>query len=398
MPNVDERINHLHTQTNAISRSPSINRQPTTMPPLLTKLHPWLQTPTIVSAPMLNAATPALAAAVSLAGGIGFVAAGTKLEALDESLAKVSSLLRAAAAAADGPQHEVKALADKLPLPIGVGFQLWSCKLSMAVAAVGKHKPAIAWLFAPTQTEDFASWAEGLRTATQGTTQIWIQVGSVEEAKRAVELAEPDVLVVQGSDAGGHGLSKSASVVSLVPEVLDMLESADRADVPVLAAGGITEGRGVAAALALGASGVVMGTRFLAALEAGIAKGWQDEIIRASDGGRSTNRSTLCDRLKETQGWPACYDGRAIENKGHEDERRGMPDRENVELYKSELVQGDPAWGLHGRMVTYAGTGVGLVREVKPAADIVSEVRDGAAKAIQRAVDVSIRETSKPKL
>jgi nitronate monooxygenase len=362
------------------------------MPSPLTKLHPWLQTPTIVSAPMLNAATPALAAAVSLAGGIGFVAAGTKLEALDESLRNVSSLLRAV------PEHKVKGFVDAPPLPIGVGFQLWGCELSMAAAVVGKYRPAIAWLFAPTRTEDFASWAKGLRNATQGRTRIWIQVGSVAEAKRAVELAEPDVLVVQGSDAGGHGFSKSASVVSLVPEVLDMLESVNRPDVPVLAAGGITEGRGVAAALALGASGVVMGTRFLAAREAGIAKGWQNEILRGSDGGQSTNRSTLCDRLKETEGWPTCYDGRAIENKGHEDERRGMSDRENVELYKSELAQGDSAWGLHGRMVTYAGTGVGLVREVKPAAEIVSEVRDGAAKAIQRAVNVSVRETPKPKL
>lgn len=358
----------------------------------LAKLHPWVKLPLIVSAPMLNAATPALAAAVSRAGGIGFVAAGTKSETLDESLSNVSSLL----GTGTGPQPGVKALAE--PLPIGVGFQLWSCKLSMAVAAVERHRPAIAWLFAPTRAEDLADWAEGLRSVSGGRTRIWIQVGSVAEAKRAVDLAKPDVLVLQGSDAGGHGLSKSASVVSLVPEVLDMLESVDRAEIPVLAAGGITEGRGVAAALALGASGVVMGTRFLAAREAGVAKGWQNEIVRASDGGRSTNRSTLCDRLKETEGWPACYDGRAIENKGHEDEKNGMPDDENVALYKSELAAGDSAWGLHGRMVTYAGTGVGLVRQVKPAADIVREVQNSASKVIQRIVERSVRERSRSKL
>jgi nitronate monooxygenase len=359
----------------------------------LTRLHPWLKVPLIVSAPMLNAATPALAVAVSQAGGIGFIAGGTKLVSLDASLNDVSALLRAG----NSPHSHVKTAADT-QLPIGVGFQLWGSKLDMAVAAVAKHNPAIVWLFAPTQTEDFASWSQGLRRATDGKTKIWIQVGSVEEARQAVRLAEPDVLVVQGSDAGGHGLSRSASVVSLVPEVLDMLESVDRAGIPVLAAGGITEGRGVAAALALGASGVVMGTRFLAAHEAGVAKGWQNEIIRVSDGGRSTNRSTLCDRLKETEGWPACYDGRAVENKGHEDERRGMPDRENVALYMSELAQGDSAWGLHGRMVTYAGTGVGLIRQVKPAADIVSEVRSSAGKALRRAVEVSVGEMSRAKL
>jgi nitronate monooxygenase len=354
----------------------------------LNKLHPWLKLPLLVSAPMLGAATPALAVAVSRAGGIGFVAGGVKLEDLTESLDQVSSLLRA------GPK--VNALAGTLP--IGVGFQLWSCKLSMAVAAVGKHMPAIAWLFAPTQTEDFATWSQDIRHATSGKTQIWIQVGSVAEARKAVQLGNPDVLVVQGSDAGGHGLSKSASVVSLVPEVLDMLESVNRSDIPVLAAGGIMEGRGVAGALALGATGVVMGTRFLAAQEAGVAKGWQNEVIRACDGGQSTNRSTLCDRLKETKGWPACYDGRAIENKGHEDEKAGMPDHENVALYKSELANGDSAWGLHGRMVTYAGTGVGLVRQVKPAASIVSEVHSSAGKAIQRAIGILTGEKSRPKL
>jgi len=342
---------------------------------------------------MLNAATPALAAAVSLAGGIGFIAGGTKLESLEASLNNVSSLLRAG-----NSQHSHTKTAADTQLPIGVGFQLWGSKLNMAIAAVAKHIPAIVWLFAPTCTEDFASWSEGLRRATDGKTKIWIQVGSVEEARQAVKLAEPDVLVVQGSDAGGHGLAKSASVVSLVPEVLDMLESANRPEIPVLAAGGIAEGRGVAAALALGASGVVMGTRFLAAQEAGVAKGWQDEIIRVSDGGRSTNRSTLCDRLKETEGWPSCYDGRAVGNKGHEDERRGMPDPENVALYKSELAQGDSAWGLHGRMVAYAGTGVGLIRHPKPAADIVSEVRSSAGKALRRSVEVSVGETSRAKL
>lgn len=362
----------------------------------LTKLYPWVKMPLVVSAPMLGAATPALAVAASRAGGVGFVAGGTKFEDLDNSLNQVSLLLSRAA----GPKWMTAASAgsSRSTLPIGVGFQLWSCKLSMAATAIKRHLPAIAWLFAPTQTEDFAAWSQGLRGASEGRTQIWIQVGSVAEARLAVQLGKPDVVVVQGSDAGGHGLSRSASVISLVPEVLDMLESVDRTDIPVLAAGGITEGRGVAAAVALGASGAVMGTRFLAAQEAGIAKGWQREIIRASDGGQSTNRSTLCDRLKETKGWPAAYDGRAIENKGHEDEKAGMPDHENIARYKSELAAGDSAWGLHGRMVTYSGTGVGLVHGIKPAAEIVSEVHEDARKAMRRAVDISVDERSRPKL
>ncbi|RMY94939.1 hypothetical protein D0862_08857 [Hortaea werneckii] len=364
----------------------------------LPKLYPWVKMPLVVSAPMLGAATPGLAVAVSRAGGIGFIAGGTTFEHLDDSLRQVSSSLSQRAASPKMMTTTSAGGDGGSTLPIGVGFQLWGCKLSMAVAAIQRHQPSIAWLFAPKQTEELATWSQGIRHASEGKTQIWVQVGSVAEARLAVQLGKPDVVVVQGSDAGGHGFSRSASVVSLVPEVLDMLESINRPDIPVLAGGGITEGRGVAAALALGASGAVMGTRFLAAQEAGIAKGWQNEIIRASDGGQSTNRSTLCDRLKETKGWPPGYDGRAIENKGHEDEKAGMPDHENIARYKSELAAGDSAWGLHGRMVTYSGTGVGLVRGVKPAAEIVSEVREDASKAIRRAVDISVLEKSRPKL
>lgn len=168
-----------------------------------------------------------------------------------------------------------------------------------------------------------------------------------------------------------------------------MLASMGRSDLPVLAAGGISDGRGVAGALALGASGIIMGTRFLAAEEAGIPRGWQSEITRLRDGGQTTTRSTLCDRLKETKGWPACYDGRAAINKGHHDEAAGMSDHENVELYKKELAQGDPPWGDHGRMVTYAGTGVGLIRVVKPAAAIVEEVQKQARACLKHSTLLS---------
>lgn len=336
----------------------------------LAKLYPWLRTPVIVSAPMLGAATPQLAANVSAAGGLGFIAGGTKADALEDSLQRVSQLCS-------------KTTNNDNVIPIGVGFQLWSCKLSLATTAFKKHIPAVAWLYAPTEQSDLSEWANSIRETTEGKTHIWVQVGSVEEARSAVRLTKPDVLVIQGSDAGGHGLSQSAGVISLVPEVIDMLASIGHSNLPILAAGSIVEGRGVAASLTLGASGVVMGTRFLAASEAGVAKGWQDEVVRLSDGGQTTTRSTLCDRLKETKGWPACYDGRAAINKGHEDENKGMTDEENVALYKKESSRGDSAWGPHGRMVTYAGTGVGLVRETKPAAAIVEEVQRQATAQLK---------------
>lgn len=351
----------------------------TTMAHALTKLYPWLSSPAIISAPMLGAATPALAANVTKAGGLGFIAGGTRPEALEETLKRTAQRTRTVTSPSiQKPNNDI--------LPVGVGFQLFNTPLPTTKAAFATlaRPPAVVWLFAPAHSSDFATWARDIREATAGKTHIWVQVGTVAEAKAAVELASPEVLVVQGSDAGGHGLARSASIISLLPEVVDMLAAIGRNDLPVLAAGGITDGRGVAAALTLGAAGVVMGTRFLAASEAGIAAGWQREITRLADGGVSTTRSTLCDRLKETKGWPARYDGRAAVNRGHEDEESGMRDGENVRLYREELERGDAAWGASGRMVTYAGTGVGLVRDVKPAATIVKEVRSQAREVLKR--------------
>lgn len=326
---------------------------------------------------MLGAATPALAASVTKAGGIGFIAGGTKFDALDKLVQETVSLLPAASkSTTQSGSTEVK--------PFGIGFQNWGCDKDVAVQIVKKHLPAIIWMYAPKRTQDFGDWAKAIRDASDNQTKIWVQVGTVREAMETVRFAKPDVLVLQGTDAGGHGLAQGASVISLVPEVYDALHEAGQTEVPLIAAGGITDGRGVAAAIALGASGTVMGTRFLAAEEAGIAKGWQKEIVRVTDGGVTTSRSTLCDRLKGTVGWPEQYDGRAITNQGHKDELNGMTIEENRSKYQEEAKGGDEAWGTSGRQVVYAGTGVGLIKEVKPAAEIVQDTAKEAARILQR--------------
>ncbi|KAF5868497.1 putative 2-nitropropane dioxygenase protein [Botrytis fragariae] len=335
---------------------------------------PWIKYPLVVSAPMLGAATPALATNVSLAGGIGFLAGGNDGADLHQKLTMTRSLFKVASRKL--PQLETF---DRLP--IGIGFQNWGCKINVAVEATKQHKPSAVWLYAPKRTGDLKEWAQELRSVSDGKVSIWVQVGTVKEALDVVDTTRPDVLVIQGSNAGGHGLARSASIISLLPEVADALEDrkSEINSIPLLAAGGIMDGRGVAAAMCLGATGAVMGTRFLAAEEAGIPQGWQRELVKAVDGGVSTRRSTLCDRLKTTVGWPTQYDGRALLNKGHEDERAGMTDEENVRLYKEELRNGDKAWGSHGRMVAYSGTGVGLIKSVMPAEKIIQQTRKGAS-------------------
>ena len=130
-----------------------------------------------------------------------------------------------------------------------------------------------------------------------------VQVVDLAEARQAIEIGA-DVIVAQGTEAGGHG--GHWSTLPFVPVVVDLA-----APVPVLAAGGIADGRGVAAALALGAAGALLGTRFLVALEALVPPGVPKAIIEAS--GEQTARSRVSDVARGAP-WPARYPARTIRN------------------------------------------------------------------------------------
>lgn len=343
--------------------------------------YPWTKTPLIASAPMLNIAKPNLAVSVSSAGGLGFLAAGFDVSNLEQNLEEAAQLIKSA-----GPSSPInRAYSESGFLPIGVGFLNWGANLTTSIAAVEKYKPCAVWFFgADSPSTDLVPWAEGVRRVTSDKTKIWVQIGSVEEAVAVLDSISPDGLIVQGSDAGGHGLAQSASVITLVPEVCDVLEAKRCSHVPVLAAGGITDGRGLAAALALGASGVAVGTRFLTAKEANVPPGYRAEVLRASDGGRNTVRSTVYDRVRGFGGlWPRRYDGRGVINRSYSDAvENGMPDSENKRLYEEEMKKGDLGWGPEGRLTTYAGTGVGLVKDTLPAADIIGRMLSEAHKIL----------------
>lgn len=342
------------------------------MPLRVASQYPWTERPLIVSAPMRLIALAPLAVAVSQAGGLGFVGAGNDLDDLTKHLAHAEKLLS---------QDPIR-YADKGILPIGVGFINWGAEVQVAIDALKTHVPAAVWFFAPKQNQDLPEWASEVRNATQGRTKIWIQIGTVADAVEIADLCSPDVLVVQGSDAGGHGLERGAGIINLLPEVADALKAIGRTDINLVAAGGIAEGRGVAACLALGAQGVVMGTRFLASEQAHIAKGYQDEVVRSQDGGVSTVRSKVYDTLRGTTGWPDRYGGRGIINQSFLDAKGGMVTDEMKSEHDKALSMGDRGWGEHGRLTAYAGTGVGLVTRVLPAKDILLEVRSQALRIL----------------
>ena len=183
--------------------------------------------------------------------------------------------------------------------------------------------------------------------------------------------------------------SESQSSI-LLPEVKDALDKEGVRHLKFVAAGGIIDGRGVAAALALGAEGVCLGTRFLAAHEATITDGYRNEVVRASDGGLTTVKTKVYDQLRGTILWPQRYNGRGIINQSLRDHEAGMPFEDNKKMYDEAMKIGDAGWGLSGRITTYAGTGVGLVKQVMSAGDIVKEVQAEAQavlKGLARNID-----------
>lgn len=332
---------------------------------------PWTRKPLIVSAPMRPISFAPLAVAVSRAGGLGFLAGGVDLVTLERSLENAVESLS---------KFPIPGSSADL-LPIGVGFINWGVDLDMAISIIQKFLPSAVWFFAPRTNHDLIKWTERTREVTSARTEVWIQIGSVADAVEVAQSCHPDVLVVQGSDAGGHGISRGAGIISLLPEVADALSKEGLGNIRLLAAGGIVEGRAVSASLALGADGVVLGTRFLASEEATLTKGNQGDVIRSKDGGISTVRTRVYDTLRGTKGWPENYNARGIINQSYLDAKDEIVTDENKRLYAEALEKGDQGWGEHGRLAAYAGTGVGLINEVLSARDILEEVRLDVKKA-----------------
>lgn len=293
----------------------------------------------IVLAPMDPASGGALAAAVSAAGGLGLIGGGYgNRELLESEFAKA------------GNQR------------VGCGFITWSMAkdpvlLDMALA----HRPAAMML----SFADPAPFAAKIRAA--GVPMI-CQVHNLEHARRALD-AGADVLVAQGTDAGGHGLT-TRGTVTLVPSVVDMV-ARERPEVLVLAAGGIADGRGIAAALMLGADGALLGTRFWATQEALIHPSAKARILAAT--GDETVRTSVYDIVRN-RAWPAEYTGRLMRNRfietwhGREDELRGLAAEER------EKVEAADRSGDHDVSNVTVGEAIGLVRDLPPAGALVERL------------------------
>jgi nitronate monooxygenase len=240
----------------------------------------------------------------------------------------------------------------------GIGFITWSMArqpelLDIALAA----KPRAIML----SFGDPAPFAPRIREA--GALLI-CQVQSEDMAKQALD-AGANILIAQGTEAGGHGASRTT--LDIVPSIIDL--AAGR--VPVVAAGGIADGRGLAAMMMLGASGVLMGTRFYASIEADAADEAKRRIVAAGAG--DTVRGVVPDWSRNIM-WPAPFTGRTLVN----EHVRRWTGREiellqNVGAVSAEYFAARAA-GNFDIAVVFAGESVGLIHDIPPAAEIVERV------------------------
>ncbi len=313
----------------------------------------------IVQAPIGSATTPRLAAAVSRAGGLGTLALTWVTPA--EAVARVRA---------------VRELTDR---PFGVNLVLDFPVDDLLTACLAEDVPLVSTFWGdPARVAGRVHAAGALHAHT---------VGSVEEAERAAA-AGVDVIVAQGWEAGGHVRGRVATL-ALVPAVADAV-----APVPVIAAGGVADGRGLAAVLALGAQAGWLGTRFLTAREAATHDVYRDRVVRAGaheaaytrcfDGGwpdaphRVLRNATLT--AWEAAGRPAAPhrpgEGAVLATDA---EGRGCP------RYGDTIPLPGMSGDL-GELALYAGQSAGLVRDVASAEDIVARIAAEAGRIITGAV------------
>jgi len=299
----------------------------------------------ILSAPMAAIAGARLVAAVGEAGGFGILGGGYGDKAwLERETAELK----------------------KSSVPFGIGFITWSLAkqpelLDIAIAA----KPrAIMMSFG-----DPKPFAPRIKSA--GCLLI-CQVQSEQMASEALEAAA-DILIAQGTEAGGHGASRTT--LDIVPAVVDV--AAGR--VPVVAAGGIADGRGLAAMMMLGASGVLLGTRFYASDECDVEQEAKQRICDATSG--STTRGVVFD-LSRGIFWPAPFTLRSLTNDhvrrwtGHEVELIQNISTVSAQYATAKAVRNFDVAGV------FAGEAVGLIHDIPPAAEIVQRIVTEAAQIL----------------
>lgn len=300
----------------------------------------------IINSPMAGAATAELAAAVSNAGGFGLIGAGS--------------------GSPDWLRDQIRAVRERTNRPFGVGFissfpgleELVQVALDERVAAVN---------------HSFADPSPYVPAAHEAGVKVLAQVQKVAHAKK-VALAGVDAIAAQGTEAGGH--TGYSGTLPLVPAVIDAV-----GDIPVIAAGGIADGRGLAAVLMLGAEGAFIGSRFVASPESA----WEDlqKQLLVEAGTDDTVLTRVYD-LTMRAAFPADIGDRVIRNDyttewhGRDAEVAGAADDLKAKVEAAMQAQDSSLAPVR------VGNAVGLFSTIEPAGDILRRIVEEAEAILKR--------------
>lgn len=338
-----------------------------------------LTTP-IALAPMALASGGALAAACADAGALGLVAGGYGDLAWTRREYELGESLLVDAAARKRLEDDAPARAR-----LGVGFIVWTAEkdpsaIEWVMGLPAERQPAAMFLSFAADGASLARWCRRVKSALPNTALIY-QVQTLAQAQAAAD-AGADAIAAQGGEAGGHGMNPldGRAVMTLVPEVADWLAQ-HHPQTLLLAAGGVADGRGLAASLALGADGAVVGSRLWATQESLAADGAKQ--LATQTNGDGTARTAIFDILRRKD-WPAEYDFRAIRNalhrqwEGRVGELRAAPDAARAE-YDSGVAAKD-----FTRAHATVGEATGLIHDVPSAGEVIARMTAEARAVIDR--------------
>jgi len=280
-----------------------------------------------------------LTSAVSEAGGLGIIGSGNS--------------------SPEWVREQIRKTKEKTKRPFGVNVMLRSPFVEKVMEVIIEER-------VPVVTTGAGNPGKYVDKLQRVGTRVIPVVASVALARRLVRTGV-DALIAEGTESGGH--VGEITTMALVPQVVDAV------DVPVIAAGGIFDGRGLAAALALGAAGVQMGTRFLCAAECTVHPRVKEAVIKSRDRDTVvTGRST---------GHPVRVIKNKLARKFQEFEMKNVPSEELERLgegkLKAAMVDGDVEYGS-----LMAGQVAAMVKEVQPASEIICEVMEGAERIFKR--------------
>lgn len=293
----------------------------------------------ILQGGMAWVATAELAAAVSNAGGLGIIGAGN--------------------APAEVVRSEIRKAKELTDKPFGLNVYYMSPFVEEIIDLVVEEK-------LPVITTGAGNPGKHIDKLKRVGTKVIPVVSSVALAKRLNRLGV-DAFIAEGMECGGH-IGELTSMV-LVPQI------ADAVDVPVIAAGGIGDGRGMVAAFALGAKGVQLGTRFVCAEECRVHKNYKEAILKARD------RDTVV--TGSSTGHPVRVLRNKLARKFLEMEKQGVSPEELEKLGTGKLrdavIEGDVVYGS-----LMAGQVAGMISKIQPAREIIEEIINEANTIIKK--------------